>query len=222
MLRQANLKRTLRILSRSWKNIGILRFVPFVILDILIPLVNIGSYRQNGLTDVFQREIISTAFMFLPFFAAWWPTFILREYIESDGNELLAFFHNKRQESLCVFTLLIYLANVSVLFLVYIKLFPTLKLFYLWILIICVFYFSLSYFMSFATKSTTLTLMSGLIYAIANQVIISDHIVWMIYGTTGGYVFSDEWQRVYLPLLILSILLMVFGFVFKENNPKYN
>lgn len=222
MLCQANLKRTFRILSKSWKNIGVLRFVPFIVLNVLIPIVNIASYRQYGVSGEFQREIVSTALMFLPFFAAWWPMFFLREYIEADGNELLAFFHNKKQEALCFCTHLIYLANVSALFFVYIKIFPELKLFYLWIIIVCVFYFSLSYFMSFATKSVTLTLMSSLIYAIANQVIISGKIIFMIYSTAGGYVFLEEWKKIYLPLVILSIVFLAVGFIFKEKYPKYN
>jgi len=222
MLRQANIAIFLRVLRKNWKNMGMLRFVPLLVLNVLIPLVNALSYKQYGVQQAFEEEIRTTALLLIPFFAGWWPTVILKEYIEAKGNELYSVFINQKVRLCLVPVCLLYLMNVSVLFFGYIKLFPALKLLYVWVLLLCFFFFGLSYCLSFLTKSTTLTFMAALLYTMLNHIKVYDRVTFLVYSSAGGIQKTQEWRKVYLPILALSVVLLLAGTISKSKHRSYN
>lgn len=221
MQHKTNIKRICLILTKSWKNVGLLRFVPFVVLNLIVPIINYMSYKKYGVDSAFLNEIINTALMFIPVFAAWWPLFILKEYVEADGNELLALFDKHWQEILFVCVNFIYILNVSVLFVVYTHLFEELKIFYVWLVILCIFYASLAWMISLLTRSTTLALMVVLIYTLINQLINNNRVICLLYTTTTIEETTRAWQLVYAPLAGLSAVFILLGYILKRKKRIY-
>ena len=78
----------------SLKNVGAVRFAPLVLFDVLYPIL-LCSMRFNGTEpEMIEVYLLQMSQVIFPFFSAWDVIFVLREYNESEGNEVL--FVNKR------------------------------------------------------------------------------------------------------------------------------
>lgn len=207
------------------KNLKGLALVPLFILDILIPVLNYLVYKQYGVSDRLYTNILQYSQWLMPLASVWCSLFVLRDYLESDGNELLyANPHgNKFADIFILF--LISILNITILFLIYTALIPDMKYEYLKILTICVFYFGLVYGISFLTKSTTMTTLIVVLYTIANVCFEkqSSKIFLFIYFSTER-ISKKLFISDYCPLLLAGILLTALGVIInvkKSNFVKY-
>lgn len=160
------------------KSTKALFFVPVVITNVFIPFLNFVSYRANGISDELYNNIIQFSQIFIPFLSVWWVVFILRDFIDSDGNEML--YVNKKWSLLLDFIAIffVYIIDVIILYIFYIGFFPNMKYELIKLLSICIFYFGLMFFASRLTNSITITLFILTFYLMANV---------MIYGLEGVF-----------------------------------
>lgn len=67
-----------------------LYWVPVVIILLVVPLVDYSLYLGvNRDMELTRIHILRAAQQFVPVCAVWWPSFVMREYINAPGNELL-------------------------------------------------------------------------------------------------------------------------------------
>lgn len=217
-----NMFRTIAISFYSLKNMRILAVIPFIALNLVLTAINITGYMRYGNGYQLEEDIRKYAIIFMPLFSNWWPIFAMREYIESDGNELLFIQSNKIKYIDFLTLFLIYLVDISIFLAVYILVYPQLKLVSIWILIICSFIFSITYFLVFFTKSITVTLMCTLLYHIINIGRAWREPVPLIYGSAQGYAFIPEFVHVYFPMLIIGALATAGGIILNYRFIKYN
>lgn len=86
------IKKSLKLLfERSifhLKSLKIIFWIPLVILNVFLPIMNYLQYKTSGFGELLYLNIIQYAQMFIPFCSVWWVIFIARQYVETDGNEL--------------------------------------------------------------------------------------------------------------------------------------
>ena len=199
------------------KSIGLWAFVPFATFSVLFPALLLLS-TKNAINPLESARNLSM--ILLPPMTVWLPVFVWREFIESDGNELL-FLYGRRiklWDGLRLWVLaLINLALVQVFSLHF---FPELALLSLWMLLTSLFYFALAYFISFTAKSTAITLMACLLYHFANLAFPAEHPTPLLFYSAGGYAFEEFWVT-YLPMCVLSALFLALGVVMNRRMVKY-
>lgn len=202
------------------KSIGLLFFVPLVIIDILIPTLNIMEYSKYGIGEELYIHILQYSQWFFPFFSAWWVLFVLREYIESDGNELL-YVHADRcklKDILCLFVL--YIFNIAILFSIYATLFPNMKYEFLKILSVCIFYLGITYFFTYLTKSITITLLILIFFTLANITFGSNIMIFPFYYTLERVTVA-LYINSCLPLMLIGLALLFVGTVLNKRWLKF-
>ncbi len=202
------------------KSIGLLFFIPLVIIDILIPILNIMEYSKYGIGEELYIHILQYSQWFFPFFSVWWVLFVLREYIESDGNELL-YVHADRcklKDILCLFIL--YIINITILYFIYDALFPDMKYEFLKILSVCIFYLGITYFFTYLTKSITITLLILILFTLANITYGSNIMIFPLYYTLDKITVS-LYINSYLPLMLTGLILLFVGVVLNKRWLKF-
>jgi hypothetical protein len=88
------------------------------------------------------------------------------------------------------------------------------------ILSVCIFYFGLVYFLTFLTKSTTITLMAIILYTLSNIVFTANKLVFPLYYTLEKITLS-LYLNVYLPLALVGIALSIIGVVLNKRSLKF-
>lgn len=202
------------------KSIGLLFFVPLVIIDILIPTLNIMEYSKYGIGEELYIHILQYSQWFFPFFSAWWVLFVLREYIESDGNELL-YVHADRcklKDILCLFIL--YIFNITILYSMYNVLFSDMKYEFLKILSVCIFYLGITYFFTYLTKSITITLLILIFFTLANITFGSNIMIFPFYYTLERVTVA-LYINSCLPLMLIGLALLFVGTVLNKRWLKF-
>lgn len=151
-------------------------WVPIAGLNILIPLLNYRSFLKAGSDEIamLPQEFHRLMAIAAPVLCVWWVIFVLREYVEPDGAEALYVCpaRNKLWDALALF--LLFIVNTSLIYTVYIRLFSEMRRSFGMILCVCVFVFGLSFFLMYATKSVTVTLMAVLLYVVVSVLFIED------------------------------------------------
>ena len=202
------------------KSIGLLFFIPLVIIDILIPILNIMEYSKYGIGEELYIHILQYSQWFFPFFSVWWVLFVLREYIESDGNELL-YVHADRcklKDILCLFIL--YIFNITILFSIYTVLFPNMIYEFFKILSVCIFYLGITYFFTYLSKSITITLLILILLTLANITFGNNKMVFPFYYTLDSITIS-LFINSYLPLILIGFLLLFAGTILNKRWLKF-
>ena len=124
------------------KNIGFLRFFPFIIINIIVPLlILINLLNPKNLES---NMLIITQY-FLPLASAWLSLFAMKEFIEADGREIyyMAGKLNILKEILKLF--IISVIDILIILIVCIIFVPALSIEIVRIVSACIFYFSLTY-----------------------------------------------------------------------------
>ncbi len=208
------------VLTRTYlhlKNLKFLFFVPLLIMNALIPMLNYAVYKQYGVGDRLYTNILEYSQWLMPFASVWWSLFALRDYLEGDGNELL--YVNRHSNKFVDIFILFFISilDIAIVFSVYAIQIPQMKFEYIRILSICFLYFGIVYFVSFLTKSTTLSTLTVVLYMIVN-----------IYYGRGDkripfiYVSTDRLSKQffvsdYLPLLWTGLILTALGILINKK-----
>lgn len=146
------------------KSIGLLFWVPILIFNLLVPFLNYLMYSKYAVSEELYIAILKNCLWYYPFFSNWWSLFLMKEYLETDGNELLFVYSNKIKLVDVTSVFLLSIFNILLWFIPYTMLFPMMKYELLRVLTMCFLYFSFSYFLTFLSKSILIPLMILLLY----------------------------------------------------------
>lgn len=193
------------------KNLGISFFVPLIIMDVVIPILNYLVYAHYGIGDRLYTSILQYSLWFMPLASVWWPIFTMRDYIEGDGSELLYVNQNSSRLLDTAYLFIISLLNILIIFAVYTRSMPHMKYEFLRVLCVCILYFGIVYAVGFLTKSTTLTILLSVLYALVSLYLEkgkdTNILIYVSTETLTEKVFVSD----YLPLAAIGLGLAILG-----------
>ena len=155
----------MRRLYLELKNQRFYFFVPPVILFILVPFTVLATIKSGGGSNFPECGTISQ--LFIPSFAAWWPLFMLKEYLNSPGKELL-FVHKSSRDSLFLKMIILwafYVLHVVILFIYFTSLFDFVWFLFIAIITQSMFMIALAYFLSLLFQNTFIPLIVNFAYS---------------------------------------------------------
>ena len=161
-------KKYLRISFAGIKAQHIFAFVPVVVAYVLIPLLNLLFLKKYGVGDDLYISIICFTQLLLPFFSVWWVFFMMREYVEGAGSELLYVCDKNGQIITVVMTWLIYIIMLVPLYTVYFICFRMMALEFVRIICESLLMLGLLYICINLLNSTSLSVIPVFLYIIAN------------------------------------------------------
>ena len=161
-------KKYLRISFVGIKAQHIFAIAPVAVAYVLTPLINLLFLKKYGVGYDLYISIICFTQLFLPFFSMWWVFFMLREYIEGAGSELLYVCDKNGQIIVTVMTWLIYIVMLIPLYIVYFICFRMMTLEFVRIVCESLLMLGLLYICINFLKSTSLSMIPVFAYIIAN------------------------------------------------------
>jgi len=155
-----------RIMERLYfelKNQRIYYFVPPAILFILLPLTVLAAIKSGAGFS----EFATISQLLIPGFAPWWPLFILKEYLNSPGKELL-FVHKFSNKDSLFFRMIIlwalFVLHVAIVFFYFSFLFDFVWFLFTAVVIQSLFMTALAYFLSLLFQNTFVPLIINFAY----------------------------------------------------------
>lgn len=193
-------------------------WIPLAGMNVVIPLLNYRAFLKAGPSEMalLPQEFHRLMAVAAPVLCVWWVIFALREYVEPDGTEALYVCpaRNKLWDALALF--LLFFADIGLVYAVYIHLFPEMRRSFCMILCVCVFVFGLSFFLMYATKSVSVTLMAVLLYVVVSVLFIEDKNIFPFFAS--NYIATAKLLKsFYLPLACGGILLSAGGMVLNQR-----
>lgn len=206
-----------------FKSLGVLFFVPLAAVHILIPFVAIITYKKYGAGDEFVSNITQYSQLLIPICSSLWEIFILHEYVEGYGNELLYVCKIRSKLRDVVLPFLLFLITVVLQYAVYCALVPAMGFELLRLILVSVFYFGLAYFLMFLSKSTSMTIMCLIVYTAFNFLALFNLgvVVFPIYFDLHCLSYNSLCFSV-LPLFACGIGFIALGVHFNKKKLKYN
>jgi hypothetical protein len=210
MRTKRNLSAAFARLRLHCKSVGLLALVPFLILNCILPAISLLTYRKYGADTGFHVIVIQFAQWLMPLASVWLVIFVLREYVEASGSELLFVCKNrcKLADMLLLFSLP--MLNILAWFIVYSCMLPALFFEFFRIFGICILFFGLTYALAFWTKTIFVPLLALLVYTITSIVTYKNHMIFPLYYTT-EFLTGSIFLRGYLPLLGIGVTLIFAG-----------
>jgi hypothetical protein len=156
----------MRRLYLELKNLRWHFFAPLAVLYFLVPLMVLATLRAAGGGESFAECAIICQ-LFIPSFAVWWPLFVMNEYLNSPGKELLFVYKSWRDSLMLKMIILWALFTTSTLFLF---LYFTTLFNFVWFLFIAIisqgmFLISLGYVLSLIVQNTFISLIANFAYS---------------------------------------------------------
>lgn len=153
--------------------------------------------------------------LLLPISSVWWMIFVLKEFTDSKGSETLSICESKIRLPDMQRLFITAFINIVIVFVPLIKIFPNMKLELLRIFFICIFYFGFVYFLSYLTKSATVTIMWTLVYTIGSMLLYTNKMMFPLYFSleiaTQKILFSS-----YFPLAIIGAVMTLAGLLLNK------
>ncbi|NYB75549.1 ABC transporter permease [Sedimentibacter hydroxybenzoicus DSM 7310] len=207
----------IRLIYYDFKNLKTYFYVPIFIIYLFIPVLSIGMVKMYGVENS-KIMIFKEVEKFIPIISMWWTTFIFREYIEGDGNELLYCINKTGKiKSFQIFIIfLCYVLHVGILFLVGNIFWDNILFEFIKTVVQCFFFTSAIYVLIYTLKSTTISFMILLIYALFSLFINSKiSQVISIFGN-GDILIMNIISTKSLKILFVSTILFIIG-VYKNK-----
>lgn len=215
------LKRSIRRTYYEVKNACAVFFLCVAVINVLVPLIVLMSWRENGTSQMLYHDIMQYTQMFLPLFSVLCVPFVLREFVEADGNELLYVCKNRLNFSDAVMIYALFMADVAAVYALFNRLQPGLWDEWLRLMCACLFYFGAAYFLVFLTRGVTVTLLVLVGYTIANILIRTDTVRYPLY-----YIWNTDktpsMTQLYLPLALTGLALLAAGVVLNWKKLRFN
>lgn len=155
----------MRRLYLELKNLRFYYFVPLVVLFILVPLTVLAALKQYG--DSFPSFSVICQ-LYIPCFSPWWSLFILKDYLNSPGKEVL-FVYKQRRDSLLGKTIILwvlYVLHILAVFFAATFLFDFVWFLFIAIIIQCMFLTALAYFLAILLQNTFVPLITDFTYSL--------------------------------------------------------
>lgn len=200
----------LRRVYLHWKSLHFQFFVPLIVLDVILPLLLYSFFREYGIDENLRDSVHELSQFFLPIFSNWWVLFILREYVESDGNELLYVCKSKCKLPDCLLLFAAFMLNTLILFAALSFVMPGMMSEYVLIFCTCLLYFGVVYAAVFLTNSIVLALLAIMLYTLALTVLPPETPNFILYFSNGP-ANSDLLLHIGLPQFMLGCGLSAVG-----------
>ena len=202
------------------KNIGHLSFVPIVLVNIIIPVLTYFAYNKYGFANEFYQHISELTQIFIPFSSIWCPILILKEFIDSNGNEILLMGKKKKSSLIIAMIFLFFCCNVTILYIVFHFAFSLSFIELLKILLVSMFYLGTMVLCANITQNTSITILLLVLYTLSNFIFYKFQGIFPFYYTN---VETTEIiiLRNSLPLALIGILEFITGTCMKiklKNN----
>lgn len=201
--------RTQRILL-IFKSMGVTAFVPPLVVLLVMPSLNYLSYRSEGVSESFYYSITQIAQALIPLFCSWWTIFMMRNFVEVQGKEVL--YVNRYKNSVLDATLIfgLFCLMISLPYAVYMLLFPGMKLEFIKMLMICFFIFGVTFFLAGLTGSMPAMILVNIFLVLINFLVGSYNSKFPIYYSL-EVVTTSALLTHYLPLAVLGGALLFLG-----------
>jgi hypothetical protein len=181
-------------------------FVPVIVLFVLTPLVVLAMIKNGGSFP----ECCTTSQLFVTSFAAWWPLFLLKEYLDSPGKELLFVYKSSDSGLLqkMIVLWLCYLLLMVILFCYFSTLFG-----FVWYLLIAVavqslFMIALGYSLALLCQNTFIPLIVNFAYCSVFMLAVFYSPV-SIFQNFGDFTQAADLSK--SPVVALIALLLFYG-----------
>lgn len=216
----------MRTIYYSLKNLKLTVLVPLIVAWIIFPLF-LNSSLEVITENVDKLATVGdNAQMLLPVMAIWLPVMTFRQYVEGDSSELLFFYQKTHLVDLFIY-MVIYCAVAAVPFAFFAQSVNGIWQEYLRVVIQSVFFCSMSYFVSFVLRSTSMSLMLCLLidflFVMAKNYISSSQSVFSFGQPAFQEMFvlsKTEHIDKYWVLLIISACFVIFGAIAAKRRKK--
>ncbi|MFR7675599.1 MAG: hypothetical protein ACLU3D_00555 [Acutalibacteraceae bacterium] len=192
------------------KSMGLLFYMPILVSALASPLFIWFSYRANGNSSTFLLDTIQITQLLFPFFSAWWPLLLLREYVGGKGRELL---YVNCCRARFVDLLVFWLIYVCILTIVYGALASINHLFwmeYLKMMCICISFAGAAYCLAYLFLSLPAVAMILLLYTFSSIAFYRDRLVFPLYYSL-ELVDWRSFYAVYFPMAGCGIMFWLLG-----------
>ncbi len=188
------------------KSQRIFAFIPIIFVNVIIPTINLIIYIKKGVGDDLNNSINHLLPIFIPFFSCWWVIFCLKIFYEDKGCELLYVSSDKTKISVLLLLFSFMLLNIVVSVIPYFFIVEDFNIIFIKVILVCIFYFGLSFCITTFSKSITYTLLSLIVYMLLNVASPFNKTVFPFYYSPDipTNVFWCE-----LPLALLGCILVV-------------
>lgn len=206
----------------SFKNLKIYYFIPLFILYVFLPILSVGIVYMSGSIENSYFLIFREVEKYIPILSSWWITFIFKEYIEGDGNEILYCVDESGKVKVFQILLILiwYIIHISILFLGYSIFLDNVFLEFLKTVIQCLFFTSLLYMLIYTLKSTTISFMILLIYELFAIFINSEIANYISIFENGEKIILKTITTKYLLVLLVSLVFLMIG-IYKNKRFYY-
>lgn len=163
MCAERNLTRFAAVTYRHLRSLGGLFWIPPAVINGVMPLLSLAVLRRYA-------EILQYTLWLFPFFSVWWSLFIMREYVESEGNEVLYLAGGRSKLTLLLPPFLLCLADEALVLAVIAQGVPGLMTEFWRVGTVCFGYFGVMYFLLFLSGTVLCPLMVLLLYTLISAV----------------------------------------------------
>lgn len=197
------------------KSINGLWILSIVIINLIVPLFNFFIYKLNNKDMVIDIEKI--IFFFFPMFTVWTGVFVAEIFFSDKTKDVFFFYSNKKRFETTIVYFLCFLIDALVMILLHFYCIDDLIGFIFKILSVSVFYYGMSMFVMFFSKSAPITIMVLLLYDLINTFVSSTK-VFLLYENF-EILTLKMFLTNYFPLIFVAIVFIVI--VFKGDKGKF-
>ena len=170
MCAERNLTRFAAVTYRHLRSLGGLFWIPPAVINGVMPLLSLAVLRRYAEAEVRYAAILQYTLWLFPFFSVWWSLFIMREYVESEGNEVLYLAGGRSKLTLLLPPFLLCLADEALVLAVIAQGVPGLMTEFWRVGTVCFGYFGVMYFLLFLSGTVLCPLMVLLLYTLISAV----------------------------------------------------
>ena len=203
------------------KSMGKLFYIPFLFNYLMIPLiVCVTSLKYDIKSDIVQGMLISFLQYFTPVLGTWWVLLVFIEIIDGKGNELyFVQCRNKLWDCLCLLNG--YILFLILPFIVYSRVVQNVVVEFMRIIVECLFFVALIYFMIFLTTSIATAMTSVVVYHFFS-IFGTDSLVTSFSCFDAHMASIELLSQKYASFLLFSIILLMLGRFLNLRYKKYH
>lgn len=200
------------------KNLKIYYFMPVTIVFGLVPLIVIAEIVVNGGIDVRSlAKMYEACQIYIPWFAVCWPVFIMKEYLNSPGKELL-FVYRFGYDNLVNRMLILwgwYSVHIMIMSILMAFLFHEVILFFLFICAQSLLMIAAAYLMAMLSRNTFIPMIVTFGYCLVFWMIIRvPQFSMFVYDPKP---FNSAFIHKALWLILIAALLFGFGYLLEKR-----
>lgn len=155
----------MRRLCLELKNLRAYYYIPLVVLFLVVPLMMTASLKKYGPSF---PSFTLTCQLYIPCFAPWWLLFILKDYFNSPGKELLFVYRQSRDSIMGILVTLwfLYVLHVLIVFGAAAFIYDFVWFLFVAIIIQSLFLTALAYFIAILLQNTFIPLIINFTYSL--------------------------------------------------------